>query len=140
MKNYLVGDMSKNWGGLGGPCGASVHVGCGTWGSRGPRTPPKWRSSSRSLVKTAIQGAYSRTSSTSLPTQICLVPSVFHAQPVRSALAGCEASRSVPGETCFLGAPSKTAFCHGISFYYFDIFHDSAFDFLSGHSDLCVTP
>ena len=118
VKYDLVGNLSKDQGGLGGLRDVSVHIGHEHWGSRGPQTPPSWRSDTRGLVKTVVQGASRRAISASLPAWKCLGPSTFNAPPVYISLADREASRSVPGGSRFIGALSKTAFCHSIFFRY----------------------
>ena len=51
LKDDLVGDLKKVWGCLG-DLRDLVHVGCETWGSRGPRPAPMWRSGGSALVAT----------------------------------------------------------------------------------------
>ena len=118
VKYDLVGNLAKDKDGLGGLRDVSVHIGHEHWGSRGPQTPPSWRSDTRSLFETVVQGEARRTISASLPACTFLGPSAFNALPVYISLAVCEASRSVPGGSRFIGALSKTAFCHSIFFRY----------------------
>ena len=118
MKDDLAGDLAKDRGGLGGFRYVSAHVGREPWGSRGPRPPPGWRSAERALVATVIRRAPSRTGSAAPLTWAGLGSCAFHFQLVRAALADREASRFGPRGSHFLGATSKTAFCHGIFFRY----------------------
>ena len=67
MKEDLVGDLTKDWGSLIGLRNVSVHVGCASWDGRGPRPTPRWKSASRDLVVTVVQGAAICTVSYGLP-------------------------------------------------------------------------
>ena len=61
MKDDLVRNLEKYWNGLRSLFDALVHVDCGPWGSRVPRPPPRWRSSSRVLIEAVVRGAANRT-------------------------------------------------------------------------------
>ena len=67
MKEYLVGNLAKDWGRLIGLRNVSFHVGCASWDGRGPRPSPRWKSASRDLVGTVVQGAAICTVSFGLP-------------------------------------------------------------------------
>ena len=99
-----MGDLAKDICGLGRLRNVSVQVSCETWGSRGPRPPPRWSSASRSLVATVVIGADIRIVSSSRPAWICLGPKIFHGRLVRAALAGYEASKFDPRGPHLLGA------------------------------------
>ena len=89
FKNDLLGDLTKDQGGLSGLHGF-VHVVHDPWFSRGPRPPPSWRSEIRSLVLTFFLGTAIRTRLVGRPACTCLVPNIFQARPVRAVLADCK--------------------------------------------------
>ena len=67
VKDDIVGDLAKDWGGLGGLHNVSVHVGYENWVIRGLRPPPRWRSVSRDLVAKLVYVTASLTLSSGIP-------------------------------------------------------------------------
>ena len=110
-----MGSLAKYQGDLGGLHDVSVHVGREPWVST---PPPMWRSAGRALVATVVRGAARRKQSASIAAWKCLGYRSFNSWRVHASLADSEASRSICGGTRFLGALSKTVFCHVIFFRY----------------------
>ena len=113
MKEYLVGDLEKDWYILGFLCDLLVHVGNEPWKIKSPRPTPRRRSLSRALVATFFRRASIHEISAGLTAWTCLVSSAFNGWSVHAELEDCKEYMSVPRGDHFIGALLKTALCHG---------------------------
>ena len=96
MKYDLAGDLSKDRFVLSGIHDVSAHLGCKTWGIRGPRPSPGCISMYMDLVATVVLGSDRRTGSAAYIAWIGFGYYAFHFWILHAALEDFEAYRSYP--------------------------------------------